>query len=283
MSEVGTNCNELRTSLKGSEAQIFQEPLILHETQSVSKPEILHEPTEIEPFVVLKKPASLPSAPLIEGEEGNAFYYAQKLFPSLKNVHGKKECEHGLLHRLDTRTEGLLLIAESQEFYDALILQQEEGLFVKTYRANCKNIPTNTEILQGYPPLPLTRSDTLSSYFRSFGKSLKEVRPVTEQSGMAALKKIGKKVLYQTEVKLLGTERQATFECSIKKGFRHQVRSHLSWLNYPVIGDELYNAEDKKLYEETGVLKPLNFFAVKIEFINPLSGENQTFSYNPTI
>ena len=98
---------------------------------------IISAPSKENPFVVLHKPSDLPSAPLNENDTDNAFYECAKLFPELLIVHGKKQCEHGLLHRLDTATNGLLVIAASDEAYTALQLSQQNGLFEKTYTAVC--------------------------------------------------------------------------------------------------------------------------------------------------
>lgn len=116
------------------------------------KIEILKEATEEKPYLIIYKPKGLPSAPLTADDTNNAFSQAAELFPQLLNVHGKKEIEHGLLHRLDTATDGLLVIASNQECYDFLIKEQEEGRFYKTYTAECDIIPENAKELGGFPP-----------------------------------------------------------------------------------------------------------------------------------
>ena len=226
---------------------------------------ILHEPTDSEPFVVLSKPAGLASAPLNESESQNALAECARLFPSVKNVKGKKAVEGGLLHRIDTATRGLLLVATSQEFYDHIIAAQENGFFVKSYRADCDVNADNAQRLGGFPPLAAqtvaaaSRSCDnflqdqnpaalcgleISSYFRPFGKGSKEVRPVLPTSNVAALKKIGSKKIYSTKIARaeLFDGNTATLECKIAQGYRHQVRCHLAWLGFPVRGDRLYNS-----------------------------------------
>ena len=86
--------------------------------------EIIKEPTKEKPFLIIYKPKDLPSAPLTADDSDNAFSQAAALYPELLQVHGKKEIEHGLLHRLDTATSGLLLIARTQDFYDYLIREE---------------------------------------------------------------------------------------------------------------------------------------------------------------
>jgi 23S rRNA pseudouridine1911/1915/1917 synthase len=53
-------------------------------------------------------------------------------------------------------------------------------------------------------------------------------------------------------------------ECRLVRGFRHQVRAHLAWCGFPVIGDRVYGAE-------TGGGQML-FFAVRLSFRHPTGG-----------
>ena len=110
---------------------------------------IVHEATDFEPFVILDKPRGLPSAPLVSGED-SALTQCARLYPDVKRVFGKKEIEYGLLHRIDTETEGLLLICLTQEFYDKMLCVQNCDGFKKEYTAVCKK---NLECKQeGFPP-----------------------------------------------------------------------------------------------------------------------------------
>ena len=162
---------------------------------------IIHFPKRNEPYVILAKPSGIPSAPINPDEKDNALSMAINYFPEIKNVSGKKSVEYGLLHRIDTDTNGLLLIATSQSFYDYMIEEQQQGRFIKTYKAICEADKNNAEFLGGFPelkinPYELSENKTIviESFFRNYGEGLKAVRPVTEDSGMAALKKIGKQV-----------------------------------------------------------------------------------------
>ncbi|WP_051537754.1 pseudouridine synthase [Treponema sp. C6A8] len=247
------------------------------------KIEIIQQPSETFPFALIYKPKALASAPITEDDKDNAFFQAAEMFPQLLSVQGRKAIEHGLLHRLDTATDGLLLIAASQEFYDYMICEQEEGRFIKYYRARCQLQADNCRELGGFPEEGAAVSDWLpnppapkaifhhvkiSSYFRSYGKGGKEVRPVTEKSGPAALKKVGKLKLYTTEICSLEKEDKVLkVECRISQGFRHQVRCHLAWTGLPIINDPLYNAKS------LGSAEPLQFTASAIEFINPKDGK----------
>ena len=85
---------------------------------------IIKEITREEPYLVINKPSGLPSAPLNENDRNNAFSIAAEIFPELLNVNGRKEIEHGLLHRIDTETSGLLIITATQDFYEKLLQLQ---------------------------------------------------------------------------------------------------------------------------------------------------------------
>ena len=232
--------------------------------------EIIHEPTADKPFLVIYKPKGLPSAPLNAEDTQNALSQAAAMFPEIKTVCGKKAIEYGLLHRLDTATDGLMVIAASQECYDFLMTEQREGRFIKTYTAECDILPDNAKTLGGFPPdIPSEKSDTAksiitaTSYFRPYGEGRKEVRPVTDKSGKAALAKLGKSKLYTTRIELIKlSDTRARAICEITEGYRHQVRCHLAWAGYPVIGDQLYNSDKKKA-------ENLLFSATKISFEYP--------------
>ena len=236
--------------------------------------EIIHEPTTLKPFLVIYKPKGLASAPLAEGDTENALAQAIEKYPDICRVHGKKEIEYGLLHRLDTATDGLMVIATSQECYDFLTEEQREGRFIKYYSALCDILPDNPNSLGGFPPdtPSITQSMiTATSYFRAYGEGRKEVRPVTEKSGKAALAKLGKPKLYTTEIIIeKQNETTALAECRIREGYRHQVRCHLAWAGFPVKGDTLYNSNFKEnnldIKKAENVLK---FSATKISFEYP--------------
>ena len=233
---------------------------------------IIHEPTEKEPFIILNKPKGLPSAPL-KKDDFSALSYASDKYPACMDVRGKKDVEGGLVHRLDTDTDGLLLIAMTQDFYDFIQDAQDRRLFVKTYSATCTRLLNHED--DSYPPCPINAVETgkeykISSYFRHYGPSRKCVRPVTDESPLMARKKAGS-VLYETSIKIMCMDKDAVqVECKIAKGFRHQVRCHLAWLGFPVIGDKLYNpikTDGQMQFSATGMSFPLpqgDVFSVRI-------------------
>ncbi len=217
--------------------------------------EIIHEPSPEAPFFVVDKPSGLPSAPLHEGDD-SALTRLLAQFPEIASVKGRKTVERGLVHRLDTATSGLLLIAANQDFYDCIIAEQEAGRFVKSYAADC-DVCFQAPPADGFPGRPLPEAFqndlasgifapfyelSIESRFRPWGLHGREVRPVTAESGLASKKKAAP-YLYQTEIRLaIRSDGTCRASCRIRRGYRHQVRCHLAWLGFPVKGDALYNS-----------------------------------------
>lgn len=274
---------------------------------------ILHKPTQEEPFVLIYKPRGLASAPLTADDKNNALSIVAGQFAEVKSVRGKKEIEYGLVHRIDTETDGLLLIAADQKFYDFIISEQQNDRFIKTYHADCDFIENINEFKEGFPvcenstlikKLKTGESITFfqSSAFRPFGPGRKEVRPVSAQSNTAALKKGGDKI-YTTEITVTKNAGQRSDKgltndvissysalCKITNGYRHQVRCHLAWCGLPVTGDAKYNPscneiescnaeENKKTLSKDQPSKEFSFTACGLQFRNYLCPEGDLNSY----
>lgn len=210
-------------------------------------------------FLVVNKPAGLPSAPITPNDSNNAFAVIAAKYPETLEVKGRKEIEHGLVHRLDTVTSGLMIIARTQAGYDNLLDLQKQDKITKVYTAVCERNDSNKTTLEAFPELPPAiqsalkdgirkgQQFTLTSYFRAYGEGRKQVRPVTEDSGKAALNKLEKKVLYTTQIRIKEIAgNKITVECEITNGYRHQIRCHLAWLGFPIIADPLYNTKESK-------------------------------------
>lgn len=229
-----------------------------------------------ENFAVVYKPRGLPSAPLKEGDNSLLTWFLKKSFCPEK-VKGKKPVEEGLLHRLDTATCGLVLIAKKQSFFDAFCRMQKLDKIKKTYFAFCDKTAGSVQgdVLKKKPPLKI------ESAFQPFGPKGKTVKPVF--SGSRKFSADAK--LYTTtvtEIENTGagkTGASVSCFCSLTQGYRHQVRAHLAAIGIPICGDALYNsvyisetsgADKNKLAQEVKKHSyPLQLYALGIEFPNP--------------
>lgn len=265
---------------------------------------ILHSTSD---FVVAVKKAGVHSAPLKADDTDSALSFIAQDFPQVLTVRGKKEVEGGLIHRIDYDTAGLLLFALNQDFYNHMMACQDEGLFKKGYRAYCQYQKNCTELLGGFPPLPVSlnfsadhQACTVESSFRAFGPGRKQVRPVTEQSGKFSQRKAGgskqgSSSIYSTEFSITKTHgKNFVVEASITKGYRHQVRCHLAWCGLPIIRDPLYNPTLNPLFQVYPDSSPINtdtqtkqssqqmqFFATSLSFPTFRSSEILSFTICP--
>lgn len=239
-----------------------------------NKIEFLNTPSKENPFLVISKPSGLPTAPLSAQDTNNALYLAAQTFPEIFSVNGKKEIEHGLIHRIDTVTEGLILIATTQDAYENFINQQKNNNFTKFYTAICQK---NQNKKEGFPVFPqqnifCQNEFQIQSYFRYFGQGRKEVRPVPiENLNKTQQKKVEGTSIYTTNVKIISQQNDTVkVECSITKGFKHQVRCHLAWANLPIKNDPTYN-------KNANPSEQIAFYASKLQFLHPVTNQIITF------
>lgn len=210
-------------------------------------------------YLVLYKPPRMHTVPLRPNEEGTLLAWCARDFPDVLAPQGRKNIEGGVLHRLDFETEGLVLVARTQSFLEALLRQQEEGLFIKEYRASCRDCRSGA-LPAGFPPRPESAGlvpPFVESAFRPWGPGRKAVRPVTAPSGERA---------YRTDFLSASFSDDGDVELRVRLacGFRHQVRCHAAWLGFPLKGDALYG---NALEGELGLL------AQAIEFADPDTGQ----------
>lgn len=194
-------------------------------------------------FLVVNKPSGLPTVPLKANPDAESLLKeVSRSYPEVLQINSPNPWEGGVIHRLDTATSGLVLIARTQAAYDFFRKAQEDGKIVKDYNAVSSSCTAPSEGFPEYSYGDLYESGrtvVVSSLFRPYGKDRKEVRPVCEDSSEIIKKKAGKK-LYSTEITYVG---DGLFRCRIRAGFRHQIRVHLAWSGHPIDGDALYGGK----------------------------------------
>ena len=228
-------------------------------------------------WALVFKPHGIPSAPLSEGESGTILSWFLSLRGEAGVVAGKKAIERGLLHRLDTGTAGLVLIAKTQVAYDALADAQAMRRIRKGYLAFCVRDEDSPDSLLRNQGLPFA----VRSRFRAFGPGRKRVRPLFP--GMRGYDEAGRD--YETVIEEVETVESiektdvgiARIRASLALGYRHQVRAHLAFLGYPIAGDPLYSKCPAPRDEE-GLELPLQLYAPSISFPDPVDGTEVSFS-----
>jgi len=162
-----------------------------------------------------------------------------------------------LVHRLDRETSGVLLLAKKRSALTAMHEIMREGNSDKRYFAlvlgQWKNVKQHVK-------LPLHKFDTPQG----------EKRVMVRDGGQAShtiftLQKSWAPQNDQTGFSLL--------EAQLKTGRTHQIRVHLSYLGFPIAGDDKYGdfACNKVLMKQG--LKRMFLHAHSIAFAHPLTGE----------
>ncbi|HEX9620727.1 MAG TPA: RluA family pseudouridine synthase [Polyangiaceae bacterium] len=170
-------------------------------------------------LIVVSKPAGQATCPTREHPEGSLAGALLARFPELSSV-GEDRREPGLLHRLDTETSGLLVVARNQSAFTALRDALRGGLWQKRYLAIVEGRVVSA---QGEIALAL-RNDRRRPERVEVG-ALEGVAPRTTRY----------RVLEQGAARTL-------LELEVARAFRHQVRAHLSAIGHPIVGDAVYGA-----------------------------------------
>lgn len=214
-------------------------------------------------YIIVYKESGLPTVPL-KGQSGRTLLSeVASFYPEVLAVKGVNEWEGGTLHRLDTPTSGLVLFARTQRAFDYLYSEQKASRIEKTYRVT---ISKEKRSLEGFPPYPykspMVSSVNIESRFRAYGPKGRAVRPVTDN------KRYQDGPIYSTFAK---RESDDTLLCTIRKGFRHQIRCHMAWCGCQIKGDELYGASPSSGF---------GLEAIAISFIDR-NGERVEYSISP--
>ena len=185
-------------------------------------------------IVAFYKPKNLPTVPLKNQECDTLLSLGAACFPEILSPYGKNPWEGTILHRLDTPTSGIVIAARNKETYQYLISLQGDDKIEKKYKAEISEGRKDIPGFEPFPYLPIEGKLEIVSFFRSFGPKGASVRPVLS-------KRKGDERIYKTEVEVLSPK---SVVCTITRGFRHQIRCHLSWFGHPIVGDSRYGGEE---------------------------------------
>jgi 23S rRNA pseudouridine1911/1915/1917 synthase len=176
---------------------------------------------ETSDLLVVDKPAGQPTAPLVAGERGTLAGALVGHYPDLAGV-GFGPREPGLLHRLDTHTSGLLLVARRASVFDALREAFRAGSLVKRYLAVVAPAPGDDT---GVITLPLAPhpTDARRVVVTSPDRAARAARSATTRWRVVARSLAG-----------------ALLELEVSRAYRHQIRVHLAAGGTPIVGDRIY-------------------------------------------
>ena len=197
-------------------------------------------------LLLVNKPAGMVVHPAYGHTSGTLVNALLAHCPQVANVGGVERA--GLVHRLDKDTSGLLVVAKDEATRTALQRQFKRRQVAKTYLALVEG---RVEPSEGVVDAPVGRDK----------KQRKKMAVV--RSGRQARTRY-RALEYFPDHTLLELEPHS--------GRTHQLRVHLSWLGYPVVGDTVYGRRRQPLLRDRHFLH-----ASRLRFTHPATGEEMSF------
>ena len=208
---------------------------------------------EDDSILVVNKPVNLVVHPAAGNYTGTLLNALLFHCPELVNIP-----RAGIVHRLDKNTSGLLVVAKTLTAQTNLVKQLQKRSFEREYEA----------IVMG----EMTGGGTVDAPIG---------RHPTQRIKMAVVKNSnnGKEAITHYRIK----ERMHDYTCvqvKLETGRTHQIRVHMAYINYPVVGDQVYAGRLKlpsdcsdELQQYLLAFKRQALHARKLGLKHPQSGE----------
>ena len=202
---------------------------------------------EDEDVIVVNKARGMvvhPAAGNYSGTLVNALLYHCK---NLSGINGV--IRPGIVHRLDKDTSGIMICAKNDEAHLSLSQQIQAKTARRTYLAVVRgNIKTD--------------SGTIETQI---------ARDKVDRKKMAVVKENGREAITDYEV----VERFGKYtlvRCKLRTGRTHQIRVHMDYLGYPLVGDPKYSPMKTPF-----AIKGQALHSQTLEFTHPRTGERMRF------
>jgi 23S rRNA pseudouridine1911/1915/1917 synthase len=195
-------------------------------------------------LVVIDKPAGLAVHPGPGHPDRTLVNGLLALCPDIQGIGGVTR--PGIVHRLDKDTSGLMVVAKTERAHQDLSWQIKERRVQKGYLALAVGVPEPSE---GVIDAPIARDPR-------------------HRKRMAVV--IGGR---ESRTRYRVAERFASYsllELGLETGRTHQIRVHLAYLGYPLLGDGVYGKRSPRLERHF-------LHANRLGFRHPVSGEAMSF------
>ena len=241
--QIKVNYKKIKSSYKIEENDEIE--VIIPEIQEVEiipediKIDIIFEDKDI---AVINKQAGLvvhPAQGHYSGTLVNAILYHIK---DLSGING--EMRPGIVHRLDKDTSGLIIIAKNDKAHLELTNMFQNKEIKKTYLA----------IVKGKLNKKKGRIATQIGRDRNDRKKMAVLDSLTQ----------GKNAITNFRV-IDQNEKFSLLKVDIETGRTHQIRVHMKYMGYPILGDAVYGRADSE--------KRQMLHAYKLEFLHPITKE----------
>ena len=202
---------------------------------------------EDEDVVVVNKARGMvvhPAAGNYSGTLVNALLYHCK---NLSGINGV--IRPGIVHRLDKDTSGIMICAKNDAAHVSLSQQIQAKTAKRTYLAVVRgNIKTDSGVIE-----------------------TQIARDKNDRKKMAVVKEGGRDAVTEYEV-LERFGKYTLVRCRLRTGRTHQIRVHMEYLGYPLVGDPKYSPMKTQF-----AIKGQALHSQTLEFTHPRTGERMQF------
>jgi 23S rRNA pseudouridine1911/1915/1917 synthase len=208
--------------------------------------EVVYEDSDV---IVVDKPAGLVVHPGAGRDGGTLVHGLVARYPEIASV-GERE-RPGIVHRLDSGTSGLMVVARTEAARVALVEMLSAREVSRQYRALSWGEIASEE---GLIDAPIGRSgrDRTKMAIAADGREARTRFVVLERFASPV------------PVTLL--------ECHLETGRTHQIRVHLASIKHPVVGDTRYGRARPAIKCDRPFLH-----AERLAFAHPITGEEMAF------
>lgn len=203
---------------------------------------------EDEYMMVLNKPYNLTVHDAPSVKDATLVDWLKLKNISLSTISGEER--HGIVHRLDKGTSGVMVIAKTNEAHAGLARQLEDKSMGRYYLA-LLDLPLKDNLIIE-KPIARNPNDRLKMAIVDGGKNAKTAF---------------------SKVTLANNEKTELIACKLFTGRTHQIRVHLASINRHILGDNLYGFK--------GELNKINRFylhAYNLYLTHPITNENMSFT-----
>lgn len=173
--------------------------------------------------IVVDKPAGQATAPLRPDEPGTLASALLGHYPELAGI-GYSPKEPGVLHRLDTETSGLVVVARTAPAFESLREALQSERIKKEYLLVCKSegLPDEGSIEH---PIANHPKDKKRVYPCIHPRDVMRYAPRPALTHFTVVRRAGEHALVRA---------------TAARAVRHQIRAHFASIGHPLVGDALY-------------------------------------------